>query len=81
MDAAVGLVSLEFRAVTAFVPSRAIRWLLLVIACLGAISLFLLATAAANTSLFAQRYDMLLLLNTALVILLMALVGYQLRCV
>ena len=63
---------------TAFVPSRAIRWLLLVIACLGAISLFLLATAAANTSLFAQRYDMLLLLNTALVILLMALVGYQL---
>ena len=38
----------------------------------GAISLFLLATASANTELFARRYDLLLLLNTALVVLLMA---------
>ncbi|MBK9705125.1 MAG: HAMP domain-containing protein [Betaproteobacteria bacterium] len=59
-------------------PSRAVRWLLLIFACLAAISLFLLATASANTSLFARRYDLLLLLNTALVALLMALVGYQL---
>jgi nitrogen fixation/metabolism regulation signal transduction histidine kinase len=64
--------------VTGLFPSRAVRWLLLIFACLAAISLFLLATASANTSLFARRYDLLLLLNTALVALLMALVGYQL---
>ncbi len=63
---------------TGLFPSRAVRWLLLIFACLAAISLFLLATASANTSLFARRYDLLLLLNTALVALLMALVGYQL---
>ena len=59
-------------------PPRGMRWLLLVLACLGAISLFLLATASANTELFARRYDLLLVLNTALVVLLMLLVGYQL---
>jgi nitrogen fixation/metabolism regulation signal transduction histidine kinase len=59
-------------------PSRGIRWLLLALACLGAISLFLLATASANTDLFARRYDLLLVLNGALVVLLMLLVGVQL---
>jgi nitrogen fixation/metabolism regulation signal transduction histidine kinase len=59
-------------------PTRAARWLLLIAACLAAISLFLLATASANTSLFARHYDLLLLLNTGLVVLLMVLVGYQL---
>jgi two-component system, NtrC family, nitrogen regulation sensor histidine kinase NtrY len=59
-------------------PSRRIRWLLLVLACLAAISLFLLATASANTDLFARRYDLLLVLNGALVVLLMLLVGVQL---
>ena len=59
-------------------PSRGVRWLLLVLACLAAISLFLLATASANTELFARRYDLLLVLNGALVVLLMLLVGYQL---
>ena len=59
-------------------PTRAARWLLLIAACLAAISLFLLATASANTSLFARHYDLLLLLNTGLVVLLMLLVGYQL---
>jgi len=54
------------------------RWSLLVLACLAAISLFLLATASANTELFARRYDLLLMLNGALVVLLMLLVGYQL---
>ncbi len=39
-------------------PSRGIRWVLLVLACLSAISLFLLATASANTELFARRYDL-----------------------
>ena len=59
-------------------PSRGVRWLLLVLACLAAISLFLLATASANTELFASRYDLLLVLNGTMVVLLMLLVGYQL---
>jgi hypothetical protein len=59
-------------------PSRGTRWLLLVLACLAAISLFLLATASANTELFARRYDLLPVLNGALVVLLMLLVGVQL---
>ena len=63
---------------SAFLPSRRIRWLLLIFACLAAISLFLLATASANTDLFARRYDLLLVLNGALVVLLMLLVGVQL---
>ena len=59
-------------------PSRAVRWLLLVLAGLATIALFLLATASANTELFAQRYDLLLVINGAMVVLLMGLVGYQL---
>jgi nitrogen fixation/metabolism regulation signal transduction histidine kinase len=51
---------------------------LLVLACLGAISLFLLATASANTELFAQRIDTLLVVNGVLGALLMAVVGTQL---
>ena len=53
-------------------PSRRMRWLLLVLACLGAISLFLLATASANTELFAKSIDMLLVINGVLGALLMA---------
>jgi nitrogen fixation/metabolism regulation signal transduction histidine kinase len=64
--------------VSGLIPSRGIRWLLLAFACLAAISLFLLATASANTELFARRYDLLLVLNGALVVLLMLLVGVQL---
>ncbi len=63
---------------SAVLPLRRARWALLILACLGAISLFLLATASANTELFASRYDVLLVLNGALVGLLMLLVGYQL---
>jgi nitrogen fixation/metabolism regulation signal transduction histidine kinase len=59
-------------------PSRGVRWLLLVGACLGVILLFLLATASANTDLFARRYDLLLIVNGTMVVLLMLLVGYQL---
>jgi len=58
--------------------SRSVRGLLIVGAGLGAISLFLLATATANTGLFAGSYDVLLVLNTVMVGLLMVLVGYQL---
>ncbi|MEP7180778.1 MAG: ATP-binding protein [Betaproteobacteria bacterium] len=59
-------------------PPRGVRWLLLAFACLGAITLFLLATASANTELFAGRYDVLLVVNGAMVVLLMLIVGYQL---
>ena len=45
---------------------------------LAAIALFLLATATANTELFAQGYDTLLVVNGGLVALLMLVVGGQL---
>jgi len=64
--------------VSAALGNRGVRWLLLIGACLGAISLFLLATATANTQLFAGSYNVLLVLNGTMVALLMALVGYQL---
>ena len=63
---------------TGLLPSRGIRWVLLVLACVSAISLFLLATASANTELFAGHYNQLLVLNGALVVLLMLVVGVQL---
>jgi nitrogen fixation/metabolism regulation signal transduction histidine kinase len=58
--------------------SRRLRWVLLVLASLAAIALFVLATATANTDLFAGSYDMLLLINAVLVALLMLVVGWQL---
>ena len=57
---------------------RGLRWLLLVSASLSAIAVFLLATATANTTLFAQGYDTLLVLNGVLIALLMLVVGWQL---
>ena len=57
---------------------RAIRYVLLACACLGVIFLFLLATASANTELFARGYDLLLVLNGTMVAILMGVVGYQL---
>src|SRR5260221_14255075 len=57
---------------------RGLRWLLLASASLSAIALFLLATATANTALFAQGYDNLLILNGVLASLLMVVVGWQL---
>jgi len=57
---------------------RGLRWLLLVSASLSAIAVFLLATATANTSLFAPGYDTLLVVNGILVGLLMLVVGWQL---
>ncbi len=57
---------------------RGLRWLLLVSASLSAIAVFLLATATANTRLFAQGYDKLLVVNGVLVGLLMLVVGWQL---
>jgi nitrogen fixation/metabolism regulation signal transduction histidine kinase len=54
------------------------RYVLLISACLGAVFLFLLATASANTSLFARNYNLLLVINGGIVALLMVLVIYQL---
>ncbi len=45
---------------------------------LAGVLLFLLATASANTSLFAEHYTLLLALNAALAVGLLGLVGYQL---
>lgn len=45
---------------------------------LAGVLLFLLATASANTSLFAEHYSLLLGLNAVLAVALLALVGYQL---
>jgi len=58
--------------------SRVIRYVLLACACLGVIFLFLLATASANTELFARNIDILLVLNVTMVVLLLVLVVYQL---
>ena len=54
------------------------RWVLLASASLSAIALFLLATASANTELFARSYDNLLVLNGVLVTVLFAIVLWQL---
>jgi two-component system, NtrC family, nitrogen regulation sensor histidine kinase NtrY len=61
-----------------FYAPRALRYVLLAGACLGTIFLFLLATASANTALFARSYNLLLMLNGIMVVALMGLVGYQL---
>ncbi|MEK6708270.1 MAG: ATP-binding protein [Pseudomonadota bacterium] len=45
---------------------------------LGAVMLFLLATAGANTEFFERRYQLLIALNVGFVLFLMAMVGYLL---
>ncbi|MFH1604403.1 MAG: ATP-binding protein [Pseudomonadota bacterium] len=45
---------------------------------LGAVLLFLLAAASGNTALFSHHYELLLGLNAALALAVLALVGYQL---
>jgi nitrogen fixation/metabolism regulation signal transduction histidine kinase len=69
---------MDVRAMSALPGRRGLRWLLLVSASLSAIAVFLLATATANTALFAQGYDTLLILNGVLIALLMLVVGWQL---
>src|SRR5688572_18272054 len=54
------------------------RWLILIGGAVAAVGLFLLATASADTALFARHYPLLLGLNAALAGLLAALVGIQL---
>jgi nitrogen fixation/metabolism regulation signal transduction histidine kinase len=72
------MASLELCPVSSVLAPRLIRYVVLGCAVLGTVFLFLLATASANTSLFAGNYTLLVVLNGTLVVLLMALVAYQL---
>jgi nitrogen fixation/metabolism regulation signal transduction histidine kinase len=72
------VVPLELHGVSGIRAPRVIRYVLVACACLGVIFLFLLATASANTALFARSYNLLLVLNGTMVAVLMGLVGYQL---
>jgi nitrogen fixation/metabolism regulation signal transduction histidine kinase len=72
------MVSLELRPVSRVLAPHRIRYVVLGCAVLGTVFLFLLATASANTSLFAGNYTLLVVLNLTLVAVLMALVAYQL---
>lgn len=58
--------------------SGAVKYLLILCSVVGAVTLYLLATASANTALFAQHYPLLLALNGGLAVCLAALLGYQL---
>ncbi|OGA50846.1 MAG: PAS domain-containing sensor histidine kinase [Betaproteobacteria bacterium RIFCSPLOWO2_12_FULL_62_13] len=59
-------------------PGNRTRYLLILCVSLGAVALYLLATASANTALFAEHYSLLLLLNGGVALMLAALVIYQL---
>jgi len=72
------MVSLEVRPLNRVLAPHRIRYVVLGCAVLGTVFLFLLATASANTSLFAGNYTLLVVLNLTLVAVLMALVAYQL---
>jgi len=54
------------------------KWLVIIGGAVAAVGLFLLATASADTTLFARHYPLLLGLNAALAALLAALVATQL---
>ncbi|MQY51790.1 HAMP domain-containing protein [Rhodocyclus tenuis] len=55
------------------------KYLVIVAAALGGILLFLLASASANTALFARHYPWLIGLNAIVALALLSLVGWQLR--
>lgn len=54
------------------------KYVIIIGAGLGAVMLFLLATAGANTEFFERRYRLLIALNIVFVLFLMAVVGYLL---
>ncbi|SER38798.1 Signal transduction histidine kinase involved in nitrogen fixation and metabolism regulation [Nitrosomonas sp. Nm51] len=54
------------------------KYVLIIGAGLGAIMLFLLATAGANTDFFERRYQLLLIINIVFVLLFIVVVGYLL---
>src|SRR5690349_16136890 len=57
--------------------TRVLRYLLLVVGCLGGVTLFLLATASANDEHFAQQLNLLVVLNGLIVFVLVLLVGRE----
>jgi len=56
-----------------------VRTLIIIAASFGGILLFLLASASANTALFASNYSWLLGLNAVVALSLFALIGWQVR--
>jgi nitrogen fixation/metabolism regulation signal transduction histidine kinase len=58
--------------------SRGVKYALIVCAVVGAVTLYLLATAAGNAARLAQHYPLLLGLNGGLAVCLAGLLGYQL---
>jgi nitrogen fixation/metabolism regulation signal transduction histidine kinase len=58
--------------------SAVVRYVLILCVSLGAVALFLLATASANTALFAEQFPLLVALNGAVALMLSGLVAYQL---
>jgi PAS domain S-box-containing protein len=58
--------------------SAVVRYVLILCVGLGAVALFLLATASADTAMFAEHYTFLIVLNGAVAAMLTALVVYQL---
>lgn len=57
---------------------QTVKYIIIIGSGLGAVMLFLLATAGANTEFFERRYQLLIALNIGFVLLLLALVGYLL---
>ena len=55
------------------------RYVLMICVGIGAVLLFLIATAAANTDLLEEHYTLLLGLNGGVAVILIGLVGYQLH--
>ena len=69
---------LELQRIRPVLQSGAVKYLLIVCAVVGAVTLYLLATATANTARFAQHYPLLLALNGGLAVCLSLLLAYQL---
>ena len=57
--------------------TRVLRYLLLVVGCLGAVVLFMLVAASANDARFAQQLNVLVVLNGVIVVVLVLLVGRE----
>jgi nitrogen fixation/metabolism regulation signal transduction histidine kinase len=68
----------EFPGIHPALKSGAAKYLLIACVMVGAVTLYLLATASANTALFAQHYPLLLSLNGALAGCLALLLAFQL---
>ena len=68
----------SIRTVRHSLLSRGMKYLIALILLLGAVMLYLLLSASANTPMFARDLPLLLFLGVAVVLGLMVLVGYQL---